>query len=173
MADFNPAFEAMLRDEGGYQLTDIAGDHGGQTYAGIARKPNPDWIGWALVDRREFGASLTTMVRDFYRARFWTTIRGDEINEQAIAESIFNFAVNTGVGPAVKIAQVIAGATPDGAIGAKTIELLNQCTAKGFVASYALAKIRRYSDICNRDRGQSKFLLGWVNRSLSGLKQWT
>jgi len=49
----------------------------------------------------------------------------------------------------------------------------NQCTAKGFVASYALAKIRRYSDICNRDRSQSKFLLGWINRSLSGLKQWT
>jgi lysozyme family protein len=173
MADFNPAFERMIHDEGGYQLTDIAGDLGGQTYAGIARKMNPDWIGWTLVDRREFGASLTAMVRDFYRARFWRPIRGDEINEQAIAESIFNFAVNTGLGPAVKIAQVIAGATPDGSIGGKTVELLNQCTAKGFVPSYALAKIRRYSDICNRDRSQSKFLLGWINRSLSGLKQWT
>ena len=173
MADFNPAFERMIHDEGGYQLTDIAGDRGGQTYAGIARKMNPDWTGWSLVDRREFGASLTAMVRDFYRAKFWTPIRGDEINEQAIAESIFNFAVNTGVGPAVKIAQLIAGATPDGAIGSKTLELLNQCTGKGFVASYALAKIRRYSDICNRDRGQSKFLLGWINRSLSGLKRWT
>ena len=173
MADFTPAFEAMIHDEGGYQLTETAGDRGGQTYAGIARKMNPDWIGWSLVDRREFGASLTSMVRDFYRAKFWNPIRGDEINEQAIAETIFNFAVNTGLGPAVKLAQVIAGATPDGAIGAKTVELLNQCTAKGFVASYALAKIRRYSDICNRDRSQSKFLLGWINRSLSGLKQWT
>ena len=63
--------------------------------------------------------------------------------------------------------EVIAGATPDGAIGARTVQLLNQWTAKGFFASYALAKIRRYSDICNRDRTQSKFLLGWVNRSLS------
>ena len=69
--------------------------------------------------------------------------------------------------------EVIAGATPDGTIGAKTVELLNGCTAKGFVASYALGKIRRYSDICNRDRTQSNFLLGWINRSLSGLKQWT
>jgi hypothetical protein len=71
------------------------------------------------------------------------------------------------------LGEVIAGASPDDAIGAKTVELLTGCTAKGFVASHALAKIRRYSDICNRDRSQSKFLLGWINRSLSGLKQWT
>ena len=44
MADFAPAFEKMIHDEGGYQLTDIPGDRGGQTYAGIARKPNPDEV---------------------------------------------------------------------------------------------------------------------------------
>ena len=38
MAEFAPAFEEMIRDEGGYQLTAIPGDNGGQTYAGIARK---------------------------------------------------------------------------------------------------------------------------------------
>jgi len=71
------------------------------------------------------------------------------------------------------LGEVIAGATPDCAIGTKTVKHLNQCTAKDFVASYALAKIRRYSDICNRDQGQSKFLLGWIDRPISGLKQWT
>ena len=169
MADFNPAFEAMIHDEGGYQLTDIAGDRGGQTYAGIARKMNPDWVGWSLVDRREFGASLTALVREFYRARFWDRIRGDEIQLQAIAESIFNFSVNTGIGPAIKIAQVIVGAKPDGSVGTKTIERLNQCTESGFVASYAIAKIQRYANLCNKDRSQAKFLLGWVNRTLAGL----
>jgi len=169
MADFSPAFEAMLRDEGGYQLTNIPGDRGGMTYAGIARNPNPDWAGWALVDGQTFGAALTSLVREFYRTRFWERIRGDEIQPQAIAESIFNFAVNTGTGPAIKIAQVIVGATPDGVIGAKTVERLNQCTEKGFVASYAIAKIQRYANLCNKDRSQAKFLLGWVNRTLAGL----
>ena len=169
MAEFDPAFEQMIRDEGGYQLTNIPGDRGGQTYAGIARNPNPDWSGWALVDRKEFGATLTPMVREFYRTQFWDPIRGSEISEQAIAETIFNFAVNAGVGLAIKLAQVVAGATPDGGIGPKTIELLNRSTAKGFTASYALAKIARYAAICNKDRSQSKFLLGWINRTLQGL----
>ena len=170
MADFGSAFEKMLHDEGGMQLTDIPGDRGGMTYAGIARNPNPDWPGWALVDRKEFGGPLTSMVREFYRRRFWDVVRGDEIKDQAIAETIFNFAVNTGTSVAIKLAQVIVGAIPDGGIGPKTVELLNQCTAQKFVPSYALAKIQRYANICNKDRGQSKFLLGWINRTLAGLK---
>jgi lysozyme family protein len=169
MADFNPAFEKMISDEGGFQLTNIPGDRGGQTYAGIARNANPNWPGWALVDRQEMGGQLTPMVREFYRTNYWNRIRGDEIADQQIAETIFNFGVNAGVGLAIKLAQVVAGATPDGGIGPKTIELLNRCTAKGFMASYALAKITRYAEICNRNRDQSKFLLGWINRTLRGL----
>ena len=170
MADFNPAFEKMLHDEGGMQLTDIPGDRGGMTYAGIARNPNPQWAGWALVDRKEFGGQLTSLVREFYRQNYWDRIRGDELTHQEIAETIFNFGVNTGVGVAVKLAQVIVGAAPDGGIGPKTLELLNKCTPQNFMASYALAKIQRYANICNKDRGQSKFLLGWINRTLAGLK---
>ena len=170
MADFNPAFEKMIHDEGGFQLTNIPGDRGGQTYAGIARNANPNWAGWNLVDRNEMGGLLTSMVREFYRINYWDRVRGDEIADQQIAETIFNFGVNAGVGLAIKLAQVVAGAVPDGGMGPKTIELLNRSTAKGFMVSYALAKITRYAEICNRDKGQSKFLLGWINRTLAGLK---
>jgi lysozyme family protein len=169
MADFAPAFEKMLHDEGGMQLTNIPGDRGGMTYAGIARNANPDWAGWQFIDRKDFG-SATQLVREFYKVNFWDRIRGDELTNQAIAETIFNFAVNTGVGVASKLAQLIVGVTPDGAIGAKTIERLNICTAEKFLPAYALAKISRYAQICNKDRSQSKFLLGWINRTLAGLK---
>ena len=36
MATFDPAFDKMIRNEGGFKLTNIEGDRGGQTYAGIA-----------------------------------------------------------------------------------------------------------------------------------------
>ena len=169
MADFNPAFERMIHQEGGYKLTNIPGDRGGQTYAGIARKPNPDWAGWEFIDRKDFG-SATPLVREFYKSNFWDRVRGDELTNQAIAETIFNFAVNTGVGVASKLAQLIVGTTPDGAIGPKTLERLNICTAEKFLPAYALAKIQRYVNICMKDRSQSKFLLGWTRRSLEGLK---
>ena len=63
------------------------------------------------------------------------------------------------------------GATPDGGIGAKTIEKLNQVSdGKLFKQAYALAKMARYAEICNQNRTQVKFLLGWLNRTLKGLK---
>ena len=167
MTDFAPSFENMIRDEGGYQLTDIAGDAGGQTYAGIARKPNPSWQGWAYIDRKETPPSQ--MVRDFYKAHFWDDIKGDQIASAKVADCIFNFYVNTGK-PAKTLAQIVVGATPDGSIGDTTIQMINAYDQDKFILMYTIAKITRYAEICNRNRDQSKFLLGWVNRALKGAK---
>jgi lysozyme family protein len=171
MADFNPAFEKMIVDEGGYVLHTVSGDTGGMTYAGIARNPNPQWPGWNLIDHSETNnALLTGMVRGFYKTEFWDRIRGDEIANQVVAENIFNFGVNTGMGVAVKLAQLIVGATPDGAVGNVTLQKFNSIDGEAFKKAYALMKITRYADICNKNKTQSKFLLGWINRTLKGLK---
>jgi lysozyme family protein len=171
MADFNAAFEKMIADEGGYVLHTIPGDTGGMTYAGIARNKNPNWGGWNLIDHNEINnALLTSFVRAFYKTEFWDRLRGDEVANQVVAESVFNFGVNTGLSVAVKLAQLIIGATPDGAVGDKTLQKFNNVEPEAFKKAYALAKITRYADICNKNRTQSKFLLGWVNRTLKGLK---
>ena len=166
MADFLPAFEAMIQDEGGYVLHDVPGDRGGQTYAGIARNMNPRWPGWALIDRgQDVPAQL---VREFYKRNFWDPIQGDRITSQVIAQTIFDFHVNAGA-VARKLAQLVVGTTPDGAIGDKTLAALNAYDEDRFVMAYALAKIARYRDIVSRDRSQLKFLLGWINRTLQGV----
>lgn len=170
MADFSPAFEAMIQNEGGYQLTDVAGDRGGQTYAGIARNAHPEWAGWRIIDRGDMNnAELSPLVREFYKTNFWDRVAGDDIGKQAIAAAIFDFAVNAGPAVAAKLAQLVVKAVPDGRIGQKSIEALNAQSEGEFVLKYALAKVTRYAEICNRDRSQSKFLLGWINRTLKGL----
>ena len=166
MADFLPAYEAMIRNEGGYVLHNVPGDRGGMTYAGIARNMNPQWEGWALIDRGE--QVPAHMVREFYKANYWAPIRGDELQHQSTAQAIFDFHVNAGA-VARKLAQLVVGATPDGVIGAKTAAALNAYDPDKFVLAYALAKIARYRDIVTRDRTQGKFLLGWINRTLQGL----
>lgn len=45
MAEFTEAFEEMIRNEGGYVLHNVAGDSGGDTYAGVARRYHPNWAG--------------------------------------------------------------------------------------------------------------------------------
>lgn len=164
MADFLPAFERTLINEGGYKLTDIKDDRGGQTYAGIARNAWPQWAGWKAVDRGEIPAS--DLVRDFYRTNFWTPLGLDAIESQHIAQTLYDFAVNAGTGTAAKLAQVVVGATPDGKIGPITTAAINRCNPELFCAQYALAKLARYEQIVTRDRTQQKFLLGWVRRVL-------
>ena len=164
MADFLPPFERMLTNEGGMVLHTIANDRGGQTFAGIARNSWPRWEGWAVIDAG--GVPPVGMVRNFYRSNFWDAMRLDEVHNQDIARTIFDFGVNAGTKTAIKLAQIVVGATPDSQIGPRTLSMLNEVNADLFMALFALAKLARYEQIVTRDRTQSKFLLGWVRRVL-------
>ena len=164
MADFLPAFENVVLNEGGYKLTDIKQDRGGQTYAGIARKPNPHWPGWSYIDRGQ--VPPVSLVRAFYKDEFWDRLRCDEIENEAIAQSLFDFGVNAGWKVSAKLAQVVLGLTPDGVIGPKSIAEINRADPRLFKLAFSLAKLARYRDIVTDDRTQGKFLLGWNNRLL-------
>ncbi|WP_051311426.1 glycoside hydrolase family 108 protein [Zooshikella ganghwensis] len=168
MADFNPAFDTMIRNEGGYINHCVSGDKGGQTYAGISRKFHPYWSGWAILDKNDMNnAKLTEMVYTFYQQAFWQKMKGDEIHNQQIATSIFDFSVNSGIKTAVKLAQVVVSTTPDGILGQQTLCHLNHAEEELFVNKYALAKVARYREIVKKDKSQEKFLLGWLNRALA------
>jgi len=170
MATFKTAFDKMIKNEGGYKLHSVDGDRGGQTYAGIARNYNPNWLGWSLIDNQRMDRpELTVLVSNFYQENYWNKVRGCEIESQHVAESLFDFAVNAGTKTASKLAQIAVGAAPDGVIGPQTLESINAVDEELFILKYALAKVARYAEICNRDRGQSKFLLGWTNRTIAGL----
>ena len=78
-------------------------------------------------------------------------------------------AVNAGVRTSVKLAQLVVDSTPDGILGRKTLEKINDADEELLVTKYALAKVARYTEIVSRNRSQSKFLLGWLNRTLRGV----
>lgn len=164
MADFLPAFERTLINEGGYQLTNVAHDRGGQTYAGIARNAWPQWAGWSYIDQGD--TPPADLVRTFYRTQFWDALRLSDLSSQAVAQALYDFAVNAGASTAAKLAQIVVGTTPDGKVGPKTVAAINAFSAELFLARYALAKMARYEQIVTRDRTQGKFLLGWLRRTL-------
>ena len=94
MTDFTAAYKKTLGAEGWFKLTNIPGDAGGQTYAGISRRANPSWEGWKNIDR---GQSVPeSMVSTFYKATYWDAVFGDDIADQHSAESLYDFAVNGG-----------------------------------------------------------------------------
>jgi len=175
---FTPCFERVLKLEGGYQLTNIPGDAGGQTYAGISRKMNPGWLGWSKIDKGEFGIFLKDLVKIFYRINFWDRILGDKIESPDAAFMIYDFSVNAGVKTSVKIAQGILGVKQDGYFGPKTLKALNSYTYdedrdRLFVLEFSLAKVFRYKDICLGNPGNRKFICGWLNRVQEGVNERT
>lgn len=164
MANFDQAFRHVIAAEGGFVLSDDPADHGGQTYAGIARRFWPRWEGWQAIDA---GAPVDEkLVREFYRVEFWERIRGDALISQAVATALFSFAVNAGVDQAIKLAQRAASVKDDGKIGPVTLYAFNATEPPLFLAKFALAKIAFYRDLCLKDASQRKFIIGWISRAL-------
>ena len=151
--------DKVLESEGGYQLTTLVGDLGGQTYAGIARNPNPHWEGWELIDKGE--TPPKEIVRSFYKANFWDKVRGDEL-PAGIDYLVYDFAVNAGVNRAAKFLQQSVGATPDGAIGPATIAAVKSST--DLVEKFSNVKEAFYKGIVERKPDQARFIKGWLNR---------
>ncbi len=156
MADFDTAIVKVLKHEGGY--VNDPNDRGGETKYGISKRAYPN------VDI----ANLTLEgAKAIYKRDYWDTINGDLIENQEVAESIFDYAVNAGVRTASKMAQLVIDVEPDGKIGPKTLEVLNNFNQDLFLATYALAKIARYVYLCEKRPSNRKYFYGWVRRVLS------
>lgn len=175
MADFEKAYQLMIAHEGGY--VNDANDPGGETYKGIARKKQPDWIGWTIVDlmkkQAHFPVSLDSMmdlqaeIVRFYKVIFWDKVGGDRINDQDIANSIFDFAVNAGVSTSVGLAQRVIGSSCDGVIGPKTIQTINCFGPDHFIAAFAVEKCRKYIAVCKKKPDSRKYFFGWIDRAVN------
>jgi lysozyme family protein len=160
MANFNDAIVKTLAKEGGAKFTDIANDKGGATKYGISQTAYP---------RLDIRSLTEQQAREIYKRDYWDRIGGDAIKSQAIAENIFDTAVNMGPRTASRLVQVTLDITPaDGVIGNSSILVINKQQEEIFISHFTLAKIARYAKICMSDKTQSKFLLGWINRALGG-----
>lgn len=122
MAEYKISKKKTALNEGINKLTDIASDRGGETWNGISRVKNPDWPGWAIIDAWKAGAmhppledneELHRLEDLFYYENIWIKIKGDSIESQEIADSLFDSAVNLGVGTAIKLLQNTLFELPD------------------------------------------------------------
>ena len=159
MADFSLAIDKTLSHEGGDTYTNDTLDHGGATKYGISQKAYPE------LDIRNLDEG---QAKEIYRRDYWNRVKGDEIQSQIVAETIFDVCVNMGVAGGSKLAQKTLAIEPaDGIIGPQSLASINATDDDLFIAKFALAKIQRYTEICRDDSSQKKYLLGWLNRTLS------
>jgi lysozyme family protein len=175
MAEFKPAFDLVLANEGGYVNDPL--DPGGETYKGVARKIHSGWLGWHIVDllkkqtgfpaNLEKNAELQEEVENFYEVQFWNRISGNLISDQVVANSIFDFAVNAGTSTSASLAQMVIDTPTDGVLGPDSAEKINAFDKDHFIAAFTVAKIARYVHIVKKRPTSRKYFYGWVLRSLS------
>ncbi len=174
MAKFNLAFSEMLSHEGGY--VNDPDDQGGETYKGIARNSHGTWSGWSLIDqfksKPDFPHSLDTssklqnLVEQFYLNNFWLPLNAELIQNQTSADSVFDFAVNSGLTTATRLVQSIVGTKIDGIIGEITLNKINSMDFGHFQAAFTVAKIEYYMNIIRKRPANKKYLIGWITRAL-------
>jgi lysozyme family protein len=175
MADFKIAFRLTTASEGGY--VNDKDDPGGETYKGVARNIHGKWKGWIRIDilKRQAGfpgnleqdSELQELLFDFYELEFWNKMNGDNIQDQDVANTIYDFGVNAGIKTSTSLAQMVVGAKADGVIGDKSIEAINSCNTDLFMAEFTLAKIVRYIHIVRKRPTSKKYFLGWVCDALN------
>jgi lysozyme family protein len=111
MADFDQAFKiTILGNEGGYN----PGVGEKETYMGIDRGAIPNWYGWQIIDSIKvankgittkrmnqllgISETLQSNIKDFYKANYWDTVHLSNVNDQQLANNLFDCSVNQGEG---------------------------------------------------------------------------
>jgi lysozyme family protein len=180
MAAFEQAFKITMKNEGGY--SNNPHDHGGETWRGVARHFWPEWPGWKIiydiksVNPASLNAALaadTTLedyVLAFYRANFWDTGSLDLINDQAVANQLFDAAVNMGAGTGAKFLQagvnLLSPGTlaVDGKIGKLSIAAANGLNGEQLYNAICNIRKQRYEHLIAANPSQAVFKDSWFSR---------
>lgn len=187
MANFNIAYIITLGNEIGYSNDPI--DNGGETYNGISRVNEPEWLGWPIIDKakkesnfpanlKNYQLELIPLQQDIYKKKYWDIFWGDQIPNQFIANEIFDSGVNRGIRTAIKYLQrslnianrnqrLYPDISVDGKFGHNTLTTLNKfLSIDKPELLYKIMNIMQgadYISIMENNPSQEKWI-GWFSR---------
>lgn len=152
MMDFDTAFARLIGNEGNY--VNNPQDPGGETKFGISKRSYPD------VDI----ANLTAeQAKDIYRRDFWTPLADAH---PAIKFQVFDFAVNSGIGTAIRKLQTAVGAADDGHWGPMSAAAIAKMDVSRVLMRFAAERL----DFWRRLSTWPTFGAGWAGRAATDLR---
>lgn len=167
MADFLTAFKVTSQLENGWTV-----DNGGETYAGIAFKNwKDDLFAKAIYNivkplnlkKEEVvknNPNLQKLIAAFFKKNYWDKIKGDLIENQLLANLVYDFYVNS------NSAIIIINR----AVGGREVDYINETTLKNFNErpGFCYDAIRRarkaHYDRLAKKPGLKKYHAGWLAR---------
>jgi len=127
--NFDTCLNFVLREEAGF--VDNKKDPGGMTNLGCTKKVWEEWVGRESSEK-EMRALTKADVAPLYQRKYWNATRCSEL-PSGLDLCVFDTAINSGPGRAIKILQSCLGVVPDGAIGPNTILAASQFKGSSLV----------------------------------------
>ena len=155
-SNFDLCLALMLAHEGGYVHHEK--DPGGMTNLGVTARVWEEWLG-RPVSEKEMRALTPTMVKPLYKRKYWDAIRGDEL-VSGVDYVVFDVAVNSGTGRAIKFLQSCVGVTVDGGFGPRTLSAVNEQDPERLIELYCAKRLEFLQTL----RTFETFGKGWSRR---------
>jgi len=121
-SNFENCLALMLAHEGGY--VDHPKDPGGMTNLGVTKRVWEEWVGHE-VDEKQMRALTPEVVAPLYKRKYWDAVRADDLVD-GVDYCVFDVAVNSGPGRAIKFLQSCVGVTADGGFGPRTLAAVKE-----------------------------------------------
>lgn len=141
--NFDDALKAVLHHEGGF--VNHPKDPGGMTNLGCTKRVWEEWVGHP-VDEKAMRALTPEDVAPLYKKKYWDAVRGDDLPD-GVDYIVFDTAINSGPGRAIKFLQGCVGADMDGALGPKTMAAVRAADPKQLVEDYAKRRLSFLQDL--------------------------
>ena len=158
--NFDKAFDLLLTHEGGFVHRPVSDDPGGATMYGITEK---------VARANGYTGKMQDLTLDFsksvYRKLYWDACQCDQMPD-AIRYPLFDAAVNSGPGQAVKWLQSAIGVKVDGVIGPMTRQAANM-SAPMVVRQHMIGKRLAFMTRLDNWSANAK---GWSRRIASILE---
>ena len=151
--NFDECLKMLLHHEGGY--VNHPSDPGGETNLGVTKKVYQEWGG--TKDMKDL---TVEDVAPIYKKEYWDRCKCDDL-ESGVDWAVFDWAVNSGTGRAAKAIQKICGAAQDGAIGPKTLALINTQNTEYVIEEFGKIRQDFYESLKTFDT----FGRGWTRRN--------
>ena len=115
--NFDKCLALLLAHEGGF--VNHPQDPGGMTNLGVTKRVWEEWTGHE-VDEKQMRALTPELVAPLYKRKYWDACRSDDL-VSGVDYCVFDVAVNSGPGRAIKFLQSCVGVNVDGGFGPRTL----------------------------------------------------
>lgn len=160
MADFSKFTPILYELEKGY--SEHPNDMGGATKDGITLATFRQFYGKDKT-KEDLKDMTTHQWMHIMKSEFWDKCLADDIKDQALADIIVDWKVNSGM-VAIRKIQMILSIIADGIFGKQTLAAVNSQNPKELFDRIVAARKQFYTDIVKRNPSQKVFMNGWMNR---------